>query len=239
MRDTAIAVQRVSFSYKRNSDPVFSDFSLTIFANEITCILGHNGAGKTTLLNLIYGLLRSETGSVSIADPGVQSYRDIFLFAGGNKQNRDLSTRQLIRFREFAFKRSRDAAIEKDLVGQFNFDKHLDTPIKNLSAGNKVRASCIAGISFDPTLLLLDEPTNSIDPETRECLKVILREQKRHGATVVLVTHDIDFAHAVCDRAFVIERGKLVREDGEVSALGRDEFVEQYLRFTAERNSDD
>lgn len=239
MSNDTVTIQNISFAYKHSHTQVFSDFSLTVKQNDICCVLGHNGAGKTTLLNLIYGLLRSKTGSISIASSSVQSYRDIFFYSGDSKQNRDLSTRQLIHFRELFFSKACDKEAVERLAGQFNFDRYLDIPIKALSAGNKVRASFIAGVAFQPSLFLLDEPTNSIDPETREYLKDLLQEQKKGNATVLLVTHDLDFAYSVSDRAFVIERGKVVREDDEVSLLKREEFVEQYLRYTAEGNDYD
>ena len=238
MNDVAIDIKHLSFAYGRGSDQVFSDFSLTIRDNEVACILGHNGAGKTTLLHLIYGTLRCAEGSVAICSPNVKTYVDIFFYSGDSRQNRDLSTRQIIRFKELAFARKPDLTTERDLVKHFNFEKHLDTPIRNLSSGNKVRSSLIAGLAFCPTLLLLDEPTNSIDPETRECLKDLVQTQKLLGSTVVLVTHDLDFAHAVADRAFVIEHGEVVHEDSEIGLLEPEEFTRQYLRYTAERSVD-
>lgn len=238
MHDVVIDIQDLSFAYRQGGDRVFSGISLTMRSNEVTCILGHNGAGKTTLLHLIYGTLRCAGGSVKISSPNVKTYEDIFFYSGDGRQNRDLSTRQVIRFRELAFARRPDLTTERDLVKRFNFGKHLDTPIKNLSSGNKVRSSFIAGLAFRPTLLLLDEPNNSIDPETRECLKDLVRTQRELGSTVVLVTHDLDFAHAVGDRALVIEHGDIVHEDAEIGLLERREFARQYLRYTAERNVD-
>ena len=238
MHDVAIDIKHLSFAYRRGDDRVFSDLSLTIRNNEVTCILGHNGAGKTTLLHLIYGTLQRAEGSVTICSPNVRTYGDIFFYSGDSRQNRDLSTRQIIRFRELAFARKPDLTTVRGLVKRFNFGKHLDTPTKNLSSGNKVRSSFIAGLSFRPTLLLLDEPTNSIDPETRECLKGLVQTQKLLGSAIVLVTHDLDFAHAVANRALVIEHGEIVHEDGEIGLLGREEFTRQYLRYTAERSVD-
>ena len=238
MDKVAIALNDVTFSYKRNSGSVFSNLSLSIRENEVTCILGHNGAGKTTLLRLMYGIYRCQSGNVSICAQGVGSYSDIFYYSNNDGHSRNLSTRELVRFKELAFQKQHDTETLNQLIGRFRFAGLLETPLNELSSGNRARAAFILGLSFVPSLLLLDEPTNSIDPETRECLKCLLRHQKSRGSTAVVVTHDLEFAHEVSDRAFVMKQGRIVREDDRIGSMSRKDFVDQYIRYTTDGEDD-
>lgn len=229
MVSPAITVSQLSYAYPQGlvskvihrgashrQESVFSDFSLQVEAGKTTCILGHNGAGKTTLLNLVYGLLIPQSGAVAINPHHAPHYRDIFLFAGDTRVNRDMSARQVLKIRSMFFHQEFDQTRIDALLDGYHFHKNVDVPIKKLSAGNKVRSAFLVSLASEPTLLLLDEPTNSIDPQTRKFLRTTLMDLHDEHASIVLVTHDLEFAHAVSDCAVVLEHGRIVHTDDAV-----------------------
>jgi len=227
-----IEVEAVTFRYRRPAQSVFNGLSLAFAAQKATCILGHNGAGKTTLLKLIYGLLRPQSGRVSIDGTQIRNYRDIFLLSERFGLNQELSLRENLNFRARLLHEDITAILDNPLIHEFKLGKQLDKPTGKLSAGYFTRANIVAGLVFAPRLLLLDEPTNSIDPATRELLLSTLANQRDLGATVLLVTHDLDFAYALGDRLLVLDEGELVIDDADPHRSTVEEFRRDYIDFT-------
>jgi ABC-type multidrug transport system ATPase subunit len=185
--DTVIDIKDLSFAYRKPRVEVFSGFSLSLGAGEVTCLLGHNGAGKSTLLRLVYGLLRGRRpAGVVINKRVVGSHSRIFLLSGDFGFNGELTLRQNLRFRSLLL----GAPVEDGLVCRFGLEGQLGVPLKALSSGLLMRANLVSGLAFGPTLVMFDEPTNSIDPMTWELLVRELKLRRERGASAVVVTHD-------------------------------------------------
>ena len=227
-----IEVEAVTFGYRRPAQSIFHELSLTFTAGKATCVLGHNGAGKTTLLKLIYGLLRPQSGRVSIDSTQINNYRDIFLLSEKFGLNQELSVRENLIFRSRLLHEDAGSVLDDPLIQEFKLRKHLDTPTGKLSAGYFTRANIVASLVFSPRLLLLDEPTNSIDPTTRELLLSTLASKRDLGATVLLVTHDLDFAYALGDRLLILDEGEVVIDDADPHRSTVEEFRRDYIDFT-------
>ena len=227
-----IEVEAVSFRYRRPVQSIFTGLDLGFDAGKATCVLGHNGAGKTTLLKLIYGLLRPQSGRVLIDSTQISHYRDIFLLSEKFGLNQELSLRENLTFRCRLLREDIDRVLSDPLIHQFKLGKQLDKPAGRLSAGYFTRANIVAGLVFGPRLLLLDEPTNSIDPATRELLLSTLAGQRDRGVTVLLVTHDLDFAYSLADRLLVLDEGEVVIDDRDPHRSTVEEFRRDYIEFT-------
>lgn len=228
----AVEMVDVKFSYRRPRTEVFRRLSLSFSPNDITCILGHNGAGKTTLLKLIYGTLRQESGAVRIDSSRIADYSEIFLLSEKFGVNQELSLRQNLTFQCKLRQREVDQVIAHPYVQDFKLRRELDKPTGNLSSGYFMRANIVAGLVFQPSLVMLDEPTNSIDPATRSLLLSTLKKQKENGVTMLIVTHDLDFAYTLGDRLVVIDEGEVVIDDNQPRNASLEDFQERYLRFT-------
>lgn len=226
--DTVIDIKDLSFAYRKPRVEVFSGFSLSLGAGEVTCLLGHNGAGKSTLLRLVYGLLRPTSGGITINKRVVGSHSRIFLLSGDFGFNGELTLRQNLRFRSLLL----GAPVEDGLVCRFGLEGQLGVPLKALSSGLLMRANLVSGLAFGPTLVMLDEPTNSIDPMTWELLVRELKLRREHGASAVVVTHDLSFAREVADRLVVLQGGRVVADEHDPRSLSEGDLRASYLRHT-------
>ena len=229
---TIIEMEAVSFRYRRPVQSIFTGLDLGFDAGKATCVLGHNGAGKTTLLKLIYGLLRPQNGRVTIDGTQICGYRDIFLLSEKFGLNQELSLRENLVFRCRLLHEDLGSILSDPLIHQFKLGKQLDKSVGRLSAGYLTRANIVAGLVFGPRLLLLDEPTNSIDPATRELLLSTLASRRDLGVTVLLVTHDLDFAYSLADRLLILDEGEVVIDDRDPHRSTVEEFRRDYIEFT-------
>jgi ABC-type multidrug transport system ATPase subunit len=230
--NTIIELENVTFRYRRPRNEIFREFNLSIFKGQITCILGHNGAGKTTLLKLIYGILKPDSGQVSLNRSLVPAHKDIFFLSGQFGINQELTLKENIVFKCMLLGEDQGAALSHSTIHEFKMADSLDMPTNRLSSGNLTRANLVAGLIFDPVLLLLDEPTNSIDPASRELLMQVLRNQQEAGATTVMVTHDLDFAYNIGDRLIVIEEGRIVLDDIDHRNVPYKIILNRYVNYT-------
>lgn len=192
--------------------------SLEVHAGEIVGLLGHNGAGKTTLLRVLNGLLPPHAGRVQVhgLDPMVHGHRvrartgvlteypaleaylssreNLEVYAAINGVPPATATRRI------------DALLERLGLA----DKHRE-PTRDLSAGLKQRVSLARALVHDPELLLLDEPTTNMDPvAAREVRTMITEAVREQGRTVLLSTHNLAEAEALCDRVAIMRGGRIL-----------------------------
>lgn len=209
--ETALEMRDVFFSYGEKE--VLSGLSLKVPTGSIYCLLGGNGAGKSTLASLAAGLLRPVAGSVRIFGRKIQSYKNQTLYrdcvALLSQNPRDLFL---------------ENTVGKELAGadtaSFPFDL---TPLwdrhpYDLSGGQQQLVALCKVLSCHPRLLILDEPTKGLDAEAKKRLSQILRSLREGGMTLLVVTHDVEFAAAVADRCGMLFAGELT-DEGEPHAF--------------------
>ncbi len=190
--------------------------SFDVRQGEFFGLLGPNGAGKTTTLEMIEGLRRPESGSVTIG--GVDPWtRDPRLLRRLGVQLQASSFFERLTAREqvdtfgalYAVPRGRtDEMLE--LVG---LTGKADERTDDLSGGQKQRLSIACALVHDPEVVFLDEPTAALDPQARRNLWDLLRSINRDGRTVVLTTHYMDEAEALCDRVAIMDAGRVLELD--------------------------
>ena len=182
--------------------------------------LGPNGAGKTTTQRILLGLLRADSGSLSLfgADPwrdSVALHRRLAYVPGEVTLWPALSGGETIdtlgRLRPGYRPERRD-----ELVAKFDLDPHKK--VSSYSKGNRQKVALIAALACDVDLYLFDEPTDGLDPLMAEVFRDCVRELHAAGRTVVLSSHVLAEVDAVCDRVSIIRSGRTV-ETGELTAL--------------------
>ncbi len=211
--DVILEVRDLSVAYgaKRAVDGV----SLQIRRGEIFGLLGPNGAGKTSTLSAIEGLVKPQSGAVFLdgvdirhhpsrakAKMGVQLQATSF--------QSQLTINQIVRLYAglYGVKLS-DARITASLQ-EIGLDGEAAKPFKQLSGGQQQRLSLFVAVVHQPALLLLDEPTAGLDPQSRRQLWGRIETIRQEGGSIILTTHSMEEAEAVCDRVAIIDHGKLL-----------------------------
>ncbi|MDE0025414.1 MAG: ATP-binding cassette domain-containing protein [Spirochaetaceae bacterium] len=205
------------------------DIDLDVARGEAIAFIGPNGAGKSTTIKLLTGILQRDKGSVSVLglDPQRQrrrlAYRIGTVF--GQKSQLWFHLPPIDTFRLLAdiYDLERNQARERiaSLTEVFGIGRHLATPVRKLSLGERIRCEIAASLIHDPELLLLDEPTIGLDVVIRQRIRdLIARVNRERGVTVFLTSHDTGDVEQVCRRAVVINEGRIVW-DGAVDELKR------------------
>ena len=208
MMNPAISVQ--GLTVVRGGRTVLDDFDLDVAAGEVTGLLGPSGCGKSTLMRALVGVQKIAGGTVTVlGEPaGSRPLRDrIGYVTQAPSVYDDLSVTENLRF----FARVLDAgpdAVDRaiDLV---DLASHRDSVVRNLSGGQRSRASLAAALLTTPELLVLDEPTVGLDPVLRRDLWDLFHRLAADGAAVIVSSHVMDEAER-CDRLLLMREGRLI-----------------------------
>ncbi|GIJ50191.1 ABC transporter ATP-binding protein [Virgisporangium aliadipatigenens] len=209
---------------KRYGDVAAVDgVSFAVREGEFFGILGPNGAGKTTTLEIIEGLRKADSGSVRVfgespwpRNPALLPRIGVQLQASSFFER--LTAREQIR--TFAALYGVGPARADEMLEEVGLTEKANTRSEKLSGGQMQRLSIALALVHDPELVFLDEPTAALDPQARRNLWDLLRRINSTGRTVVLSTHYLDEAEALCDRVAIMDHGRVL-ELGAPAALVR------------------
>jgi ABC-2 type transport system ATP-binding protein len=196
---------------------------LVVERGGIVGLLGPNGAGKTTLVEILEGLRPPTSGQVRVLglDPAVHA-RPLRERLGVQLQStslqQDLTCAEVLR--AFAAFYARSLAPGETLA-RVGLAEKADARVRTLSGGQQQRLALALALVSDPELVLLDEPTSGLDPAARRALHETVRGLRAGGKTVLLTTHYIEEAEALCDRVVMIRSGRLVADGSPFELLGR------------------
>ena len=233
----AVSFQHVfkSFPTKRGDVQALRDVSLDIEAGEFFGLLGPNGAGKTTLISILAGLTRATSGQVLVHGKNVQSdYQAARHLLGVVPQelvfDPFFNVREALRFQSGYFGiRHNDVWISELLDGLGLADK-ASANMRQLSGGMKRRVLIAQALVHKPSVIVLDEPTAGVDVELRQTLWQFISDlNKRLGSTVLLTTHYLEEAEALCGRIAMLKQGQVVALDKTTALLAR--AASNVLRF--------
>lgn len=216
-----IDIQHVSKSFGHHE--VLRDIDFTVNKGEVVSIIGSSGSGKSTLLRCI-NLLEKPSGGMIIykgenildGKHNVNAYRTKLgmVFQQFNLFNNHNVLENCVVGQMKVLKRSREDAVEVAMryLKVVGMDHYVNAKPKQLSGGQKQRVAIARALSMEPDVLLFDEPTSALDPEmVGEVLKVI-KELADSGLTMLIVTHEMEFAREVSDRIVFMDRGVIAEE---------------------------
>jgi ABC-type multidrug transport system ATPase subunit len=198
---------------------VLEDVGLTVAAGEIVALTGINGVGKSTLLSCLAGFRRPAGGSVSVLGgpprDDAEFWRAVAIVADQPTWYPGLTARELLELVRMTHRPLRGWCLPADeLVEIFGLSTRADASPLSLSSGQRQRLSLAAALARPSRLLLLDEPEQSLDAGFRHELATLLREQyAANGGTVVMATHDQDFALAAEARVVPLAEGQIAAEE--------------------------
>jgi ABC-2 type transport system ATP-binding protein len=226
--DTAV---RCTDLVKRYGTVVAVDgLSLSVERGECFGLLGPNGAGKTTTIEILEGLLAPDAGGVEVlglrwATNEGELRQRLGIQLQETQLTDKLTVEETVRlFRSF-YHQGPDVSALVDLVGLSGKRASL---VVQLSGGQRQRLSIACALTGEPDLLFLDEPTTGLDPQSRRQVWDILAAFRKEGGTILLTTHYMDEAEALCDRVAIVDHGRIIAQDTPralISALGAPRVV--------------
>ncbi len=200
------------------------DISLTVEQGEFFALLGSNGAGKTTLISILAGLVRADSGSAEVMGHDVVGdYRAARQLLGVVPQELAydpfFTVRETLRIQSGYFGlRHNDNWIDEVLFNLGLTDK-ADANMRELSGGMKRRVLVAQALVHKPPVIVLDEPTAGVDVELRQSLWMFVRQLNAQGHTIMLTTHYLEEAEALCERVAMLKQGQIVALDRTANLL--------------------
>jgi ABC-2 type transport system ATP-binding protein len=220
----AISFQSVSKSYPSPRGPKGSTFlaldrvSLDIEGGEFFGLLGPNGAGKTTMISILAGLSRANSGKVSVLGHDVQAdYAQARRSLGVVPQelvfDPFFSVREALRIQSGYFGVKNNEAWIDELLESLGLADKAGANMRQLSGGMKRRVLVAQALVHKPPVIVLDEPTAGVDVELRQTLWQFIAKLNKQGSTVLLTTHYLEEAEALCGRIAMLKSGRIVALD--------------------------
>ena len=209
------------FKPEREEVKAVTDINLTIEEGEIVGFLGPNGAGKTTTLKMLTGILFPSSGTCSVlgytpTDRKPEMLKQLSLVMGNKQQlwwdlpamDSFLVFKELYEVPEEHFKRRLD-----QLVEALQISDKIDTQVRRLSLGERMKCELVAALLYAPKVIFLDEPTLGLDVVSQKRIREFLQELHREdGSTILLTSHYMQDVQELCQRVVIIDHGTVVFE---------------------------
>jgi ABC-2 type transport system ATP-binding protein len=233
----AIEIQQLSKRYGALS--ALEDIDLSINPGEFFALLGPNGAGKTTLISILAGLTLATRGHARIMG------HDVVTDYSHSRKNLGVVPQELVFDPFFTVRealiiqsgyygiRKNDAWVD-EILHRLDLTDKADTNMRALSGGMKRRVLVAQALVHKPPVIILDEPTAGVDVELRQALWVFIKQLNRDGHTIVLTTHYLEEAEALCNRVAMLKQGKIVALDSIRNLINSVQGFSIQLRLSTE-----
>jgi energy-coupling factor transport system ATP-binding protein len=221
-----IMVKSVDYSYP-NGTRALKNISLSIHRGEFIAIMGQNGAGKTTLIRLLNGLLKPTRGDIYFEGYNINSKTVatlskkigiIFQNPAHQLFSNTVEDEIVFSLKSLGLEKNEIKLKTDNIIRQFNFDNYRDRSPLNLSGGEAKRLAIASILCRDPEVIIFDEPTLGQDEEGITFFLNLIRHELNRERTLILVTHDIEFALDFVPRTILLVNGKIIA-DGPTKEL--------------------
>ena len=230
------AIQILQVHKRFGAVQALAGVDLEVAQGEFFGLLGPNGAGKTTLINVLAGLARADSGSVRVMGHDVVAdYRESRRALGVVPQelvfDPFFSVRETLRIQSGYFGLKHNDAWIDEVMHHLDLTGKADANMRALSGGMKRRVLVAQALVHKPPVIVLDEPTAGVDVELRQGLWEFVRGLNRDGHTIVLTTHYLDEAEALCARIAMLKQGRVVALDTTSNLVNRHDSLHLRLRI--------
>lgn len=212
INEPILQLKEIDFQYDKYTQLILNDLSLSIAQGEWHAILGANGTGKSTLLKVISGILKLQHGQLKYRGKKQKTLAKGII--GYLPQSPGLFFVQDTIIKEYqaiaeTFQIDNSEEIIKRLLERFELEPFKDRHPYDLSGGQLQKAALIGALLINPSILLIDEPTKGLDPDSKEQLGKTLQALMDEGLTIIMVTHDVEFAASYATRCSMIFQGQI------------------------------
>lgn len=210
---------------------------LTVQQGEFFALLGPNGAGKSTLINILAGLALADGGKLAILGHDVrtdyrQARRSIGVVPQELVYDAFFTVREMLHFQSGYFGIRNNKAWIDELLERLALTDKADAYVRHLSGGMKRRVLVAQALVHKPPVIVLDEPTAGVDVELRQSLWAFIRCLNQQGHTIVLTTHYLEEAEALCNRVAMLKQGQVVALDTTANLLSRHAGIQLRLKIS-------
>ncbi|MDR0913657.1 MAG: energy-coupling factor ABC transporter ATP-binding protein [Oscillospiraceae bacterium] len=207
--------ENVSFGFGTGKQPLLNNINFGLAAGEFGVLLGENGAGKSTLLRLCNGLLKPQSGTITVCGNSTSAEKTSliaksagFLFQNPDRQLCQKTVREELEFGLRLHGKTDELSSECDEILE-EFGLNPDDDPFSLSSGMRQYAAIASVLVCRPSLLLLDEPTSWLDATQTKTFLSVVKKRQQSGTAVLMITHDIKLANRAATRTFTLQQGQL------------------------------
>lgn len=230
--DILFSLKDVSFKYTRTAPDILKNMSFNVYKHDILSVIGSNGAGKSTLLKVISGQLCAYKGKMHYKGERLkftkQMYRPEISYLPQDPLLLFLEPTVIRDYEQFckrhALSKAETVARINTITTQFQLENLLHKHPEDLSGGERQKVAIAKLLLTNPTFLLLDEPTKGLDAQMKQHLINMLKQIQQEGVTILLVTHDLEFAAAVSTRCALFFDGEIVANTTPTQFFSRNHF---------------
>ena len=223
-----LEIEKLWFTY--GDKAVLRDVNMTVNEGEFIAIMGRNASGKTTLVKHLNGLLKPSKGRVIVS--GIDTrHKDVaelsqqvgYVFQNPNDHLFADTVEEEVAFslKNQGLEPGRIAKLVEQILVRFKLGQYRDTYPRYLSGGEKQRLALASVLVSEPKIIVLDEPTRGMDYTLKKELIGFLDEYRRHGHTVIIVTHDVEMVAECADRAILLSEGRVVVDGSKREVLSK------------------
>lgn len=208
--NAAIEFSNVFFRYEKKSPDILKGMTLKVYEGELFCVLGGNGSGKTSFLKAASGLVKPYSGSIKIFGEKISSYKNQSLYRNClTMLPQDVQT---VFLKNTVREELEECGANTEEL-PFDLSQIMDKHPYDISGGQQQLVALAKALASDPRLILLDEPTKGLDAMSKLRIISVLRSLTNSGTTVLIVTHDVEFAAECSDRCALFFNGKTAAPD--------------------------
>lgn len=218
-------IKGLNLTKRFNNTKALDDVSFEISKGEVVCLIGPSGSGKSTLCRTLCGLEKADAGQIYFNDRLIDFEKEAdasyvyskigFVFQHFHlfphltvKQNMLLAPLKVLKLSE---SEASERAVE--LLKKIGLEDKLDSYPSQLSGGQKQRVAIARSLMMNPEIMLFDEPTSALDPEMVKEVLMVMKDLCDRGMTMLIVTHEMNFAKSVASRIVFLEDGKIIEEN--------------------------
>ena len=216
-----LRIENISYSYD-GKVLALKSISVSFRAGERVVVLGSNGAGKSTFFLCCNGVLRPQSGKIFYNEKEISSKKDIYMLRQGvglvfqdpDSQFIAGSVESEVSFGPVNLRLPTEEVLQRvdQSLEQMDISRYRDHAPQYLSGGEKKRVSIADILAMQPSIILIDEPTASLDTKNADMLEKTLDELSNKGITIVVSTHDVNFAYKIAERAVVFAQGEVIAD---------------------------